>query len=283
MSSLFVIIADLSSPYKKMFEETSVSFSRKPDHMEIKKDWYLSLINFLDRVFYQGRSDTVSGQFERATVKALDEFFMNPVNSDLRSLKGKGLLDWRKYGYNTTGQVEGKYCVELYNCLSKKYRVVNEERKVNTGTGKQRDRAMVVDTLRFISVLPDYNILEYSIGMIKDKKLRELDRELRKIRQIGEKTCSLFLRDTISFYGLDNYLEPRDYDILQPIDTWVHQMAKKLELIPKEMSLAKLQKKRSIITNAALDAGVSPIAFNQGLWYLPTHAVDLLFEQYKKQ
>ena len=87
----------------------------------------------------------------------------------------------------------------------------------------------------------------------------------------------------MSFYDLEKCLvKPSDYDLLQPVDTWVHQMAQKLEIIDEKMSLQELEKKRNLITEAALNAGVSPIEFNQGLWYLPTHAVDLLLEVYRK-
>lgn len=108
----------------------------------------------------------------------------------------------------------------------------------------------------------------------------ELDTELRKIRQVGYKTCSLHLRDTVSFFQLENYLSQPDFDLLQPIDTWVYQMAIKLGIIDAKMTLEKLAAKRHIITEAAKTAGVSPIEFNQGLWYLPTHAVDLLLKEY---
>lgn len=128
MDSLIVKIAELSKPYKKMFEETSISFSRTKDHVEISKNWYLSLINFFDRVFYQGRRDTVSGQFERATVKALDDFFKKQSNQDLRRLNENGLLDWEKYGYDGKEPVPGGYCVELRECLSKKYSITNKKR-----------------------------------------------------------------------------------------------------------------------------------------------------------
>lgn len=282
-SSIIKKIAALSGPYKKMFENTSLSYKKIGSHEKIREDWYVSLINFFDRVFYQGRRDVVSGQFEKATVMALNEFFKTPQNNDLMNLNKNCLLNWENYGYNRKGPIKGAYSVELHKYLKKEYDFVHNEKKITSGTGKQRDRAMVVDSLRYISELPDYNILQYSIGKIKQKKLVELEEELRCIRQIGKKTCSLYLRDTVSFYHLEKYLvKSSDYDLLQPVDTWVHQMAQKLEIIDKKMSLQELEKKRNLITEAALNAAVSPIDFNQGLWYLPTHAVDLLLDAYQK-
>lgn len=283
MKILIKKIAALSGPYKLMFENTSLSYKEVRSHEKIRDDWMLSLINFFDRVFYQGRRDTVSGQFEKATVMALKDFFKTPQNNELMSFNKKGLLNWKNYGYNVKGPIEGAYSVELYNCLRKKYDFVHNGKIITSGTGKQRDRAMVVDSLRYLSALPDYNILHYAIDKIKLKKLAELEKELRCIRQIGKKTCSLYLRDTVSFYNLEKCLvKPSDYDLLQPVDTWVHQMAQKLDIIDEKMSLQELEKNRNLITEAALNAGVSPIKFNQGLWYLPTHAVDLLLDAYRK-
>jgi len=277
-------IASLSSFYKKRVFDTAPAFLEERDLKKIKDEWWLSLIYFFDRVFYQGRNDTVSGQFEKATINALKLYFNNPESENLEKLKQKDLLEWVNYGFQKgKSPVEGLYSKPLHECLTKTYDFSHEGKDVTSSTGKQRDRAMVIDTLKFISELPDYNILSYSIKEIKKGKLMELDSDLRNIRQVGLKTCSLYLRDTVSFYSLEKYLSRPDYDVLQPIDTWVHQMAIKLDIIKPKMKLEELASKRCIITNAACNAGVSPIDFNQGLWYLPTHAVDLLLKEYNKK
>lgn len=276
-------ISALSESYKEMVLETAPAFEGENNLKKVLNDWYLSLIFFFDRVYYQGRRDAVSGQFELATIRALDLFFQDPTSSNLRELGKNGFLEWKNYGFLKDAKpVEGKYSKHLYNYLTKTYDFIHEEKEITSHTGKQRDRAMVVDTLKFISTIPDYNILHYSIKQIKEGKIKELDHDLREIRQVGQKTCSLFLRDTVSFYNLESYLSTSDFDVVQPVDTWVHQMAKKLGIIDQDMKLSELVQKRHLIPMAAIKAKVSPIDFNQGLWYLPTHAVDLLLVEYKK-
>ena len=274
-------ISELSDSYKEMVFNAALVFQREKDLDKVLTDWYLSLIFFFDRVFYQGRTDIVSGRFELATIQALDNYFQDRPSDHLGKLAKDGLLNWENYGFRKDLEpLEDKHSTRLHSLLVQKYDIIHEGKKVNSITGKQRDRAMVIDTLKFISTIKDYNILDYSIKEIKKGKIKKLDKDLRSIRQVGKKTCSLFLRDTVSFYELDESLSDSDYDVLQPVDTWVFQMAKKLGMIDKEMKLSELEKNRSLITEAANAAGVSPLSFNQGLWYLPTHAVDLLLDAY---
>lgn len=276
-------IAHLSKYYKELFERSSVSFTKEPNHQKIADDSWLSLISFLDRVYFQGRNDTLSGRYERAMIKALECFFGHQGFDKIRQLEQDGFLYWRYYGYeHKDGTPKRQYSRELYNAIQGSYEFVHEGKNFTYETGKTRDKAMVLDILHFIASLEDLNILRYTIEQIKAHNLSKIDKELRKIHQVGEKTCSMFLRDTVSFYNLDKYLSRTDFELLQPVDTWVHQMAQKIHLIDDTMNIDELKKKRYIITNAAFNAKVSPIDFNQGLWYLPTHAVDLIIEEYER-
>jgi len=284
-------ITELAHNYRTLFEKSSVSFQRKPNHIEIANDWWLSLISFFDRVFFQGRNDILSGRYERATIKALETFFGDTGAEKIKQLENYGYLDWKNYGYyykkSNTRRVhatpcESHYSKALHDCLQNSYKIIHEGKQMIHETGKTRDNAMVISTLQFVVKLKDLNILRYSINKIKAYELPKLDEELRKIYQVGEKTSSLFLRDTVFFYDLKKYLDNEDYEILQPVDTWVYQMAQKLNIIDKDMKIDELKEKRYILTQAAFEADVSPIEFNQGLWYLATHAIDLLISEYER-
>ena len=170
-------------------------------------------------------------------------------------------------------------CSEVKKALNKKYPAVTSNGDLKKiSTGKIRDREMTVDTLNFIYQKLEkykYNILKFTIDRIKNKELKELYNELKKIRQVGEKTASLFLRDVVAVYGLTDQLTNEDHIFLQPIDTWVRQVSTsdKLSLASKESSIEELRKN---IVDVCFKTGVSPIKLNQGMWYLGTHSLELI-------
>lgn len=154
-------IASLAQNYQRMVLNSAPAFLEEKNLDKIKDDWWLSLIYFFDRVFYQGRNDSVSGQFEKATILALRNYFDHPESTSLIDLQRKGLLEWDNYGYQKgKTPVNGLYSELLYGFLNGQYSFTHENKYVKTGTGKQRDREMVIDTLKFVSGLPDQNILK---------------------------------------------------------------------------------------------------------------------------
>ena len=255
-------------------EEETLSFIEEKDKSKILNDWWLSLIFFFDRVFYQGRSDELSGRFERAAIKALTELLGETTQQKLDkllSLKERECLDYKKY----------QECKDLKEkLLTKKYPISQPDGKLkDTSTGKERDREMIVSTLKFIAQdlkENDYSILKHSIQKIEKHKMQELHNELTKIRQIGDKTASFFLRDVVAVFNLTKELEESDYVFLQPVDTWVRQISKKLKLVPDNG--CSDERLKEIIVKTCLDNGSSPIKFNQGIWYLGARSLDVIFK-----
>lgn len=263
-------IEGLYERFLKQFEEKdglSYQYARslyKATRKDIADDWWLSLISFYDRIFYQGRRDTLSSTFERATVEVLEEFFRNDKERKLIELSSQGLLEWENYGYTKGKELTEPYCHDLREALDSK------------STGKGRDKEMVIDTLKFISKLEGFNVLRYTIKRVGSGEIQQHYRELTKIRQIGQKTGSLWLRDIIMTYELKGHLEQQDVELLIPVDTWVKQVSLRLGIVDDAMRAEKISKKIVEICNAN---DICPIRFGAGIWIIGSHSLELLLER----
>ena len=101
---------------------------------------------------------------------------------------------------------------------------------------------MVISLVNFIQFNNEKNILHFLIEQIKSKKIAEAYRSLDGIWSIGPKIASLILRDVVYTYELENYLSDEDYYFLQPIDTWVHNLSKRIELVDRSKIYKAKQK-----------------------------------------
>ena len=136
---------------------------------------------------------------------------------------------------------------------------------------------MVIDSLRLVSQLKRYNhsLIKYTIDNVTNENLSHIYDKVTGIRYVGPKTGSLFIRDAVVIYQLEDYLEDNDYQYVQPVDTWVRQMCEHFGWIEENTKTENVVK---IMTQECKKADVSPLRFNQGLWYLGSHALDLLLE-----
>lgn len=245
--------------YATLMCSETIAFDKGRSWEKVRQDWWYALIFFFDRAFYQGRSDDLSGRFEKATILALDSVVCgsSPAEKLLSLKKLSGWLHREQWKRKQN---------PLWKALSKKYDIGENK---EYGTGRERDREMVLDSLRFVvSDCKDCNILEHSIQQIQNHNIADLSRKLQGIISVGDKIASFFLRDTVFIYNLEVYLKPKDYYYLVPIDTWVRKVADKLGM--------KANAKDIAIT--CQQNGVSPIRFNQGAWYLGSHSLSLLLD-----
>jgi hypothetical protein len=98
MPNLMRKIESLSKDYMKIIEDETLSFTLATgDRYRILNSWWLSLIFFFDRVFYQGRRDEVSGMFGKAAVKALKELLGTTDKERLDKLLSFRDLDCLNY------------------------------------------------------------------------------------------------------------------------------------------------------------------------------------------
>lgn len=218
------------------------------------EDWWEALKFFLTRIFYQGRKDEVSEKVEKKVLEVLGEYFNSPLKRDenFRILMSRDWDELRQHLENEIGK--GKI-------------------------GRGRDVDMVIDTFKFISRIPDKNIVKYSIQMISQGRLKELWNGLQKskskngIKSIGEKIASLYARDLVTVFNLEDKISYKDQKYLQPLDTWVRGVIKKIGIREKDD-----EKIRQKIVEKCQQANQSAIRFNEGAWYIGRHSFDILFE-----
>ena len=274
-------IEGLSQGYWGLVRHTSPAFQETTDLEEIKNNWWYSLIFLFDRTFYRGRSDELSARFEKITINALKKILCEPdekissIDKVLR-LHNQGQLDYTKYGYTTKMEAQG-HSSELKEPLDKKYFFDSTKPKKKSITGRETDREMVIDSLRLVSKLQGYNhsLIKYTIDNVTNENLYHIYDKVTGIRYVGPKTGSLFIRDVVVIYQLEDYLEDNDYQYVQPVDTWVRQMCERFGWVEENTNTEDVVK---IMTQECKKADVSPLRFNQGLWYLGSHALDLLLE-----
>lgn len=212
----------------------------------LERDWYGGLRLFLSDSFYQGRLDEVSERVETAAIGVLNKYFSG---CDISALK----------------------CCDFDSLLQDLLAVIGKGK-----VGKKRDAQMVVGIFRFVSQLQEENLTRYSTAAIERGSIQQLSNELQGITGIGPKISSLYLRDLVDIYDLENRIAPEDLRFLQPIDVWVRRLAGKTGIIGDgQLSDAEIQKE---IVRVCRDLGVSALRFNQGAWYLGKNAFEILIE-----
>lgn len=203
-------------------------------------EWYDALFFFFSKSFYRGRKDEISDKFYERACQTLDEYFW--VEGDLDN-------------FNSS---------EFSKRLLKNY--------VNNSV----DRRMVCETIEFIKKIPGNNIVKYAVDKIKRDKVTDVFEDLKNIYGIGDKLASLYLRDIVFIYTLPKYIKKEYYIYLQPVDTWVKQVANALWIIEPDDNDNEVVSNK--IIKECLRLKVSPLLFNAGAWYCGKHSFKLFFE-----
>jgi len=247
------LVRQIARFYKNYeFELLKERIGDKNDYLKFPKS---ALFFILSYSFYQGRRDEISSIFEERAKTTLESFlgnnnvllYISPRITDKENLRAKykGLYDLLK------------------------------QNKVN----KEGDRLMVISLVNFIQFNNEKNILRFLVDQIKSKKIPEAYRTLDGIWSVGPKIASLILRDVVYIYELENYLSDEDYYFLQPIDTWVHNLSKRIELVDNDKIYGDEAKD---ITDKCFEFGVNPIHYNQGVWYVGSNSLKILLENIDK-
>jgi hypothetical protein len=152
------------------------------------------------------------------------------------------------------------------------------------GVNNHSDRKMILATLEWLNARlaeTGYNIVEYAIREIQNHRLSQLYQKLDDIPYIGDKLASFFLRDVVDIYSLERWVDDRtDAYYLQPVDTWVQQVAQTIGIVSRN---AKPEKVRRAIVLACQRVCVSSIRFNQGAWYVGKHSLDILLKEFGRR
>lgn len=202
-------------------------------------DWYDGLNFFFRKSFYRGRKDEISDVFRERALEVIQEF-------DLRN--------------------------NIHKFKSSEF----EQLLLQKGVNNRVDRRMICQTIELIKDKGGLNIVAYSVGQINSGNVSEMYDELCEIFGVADKIATFFLRDLAIVFDLENSIFSKDYIYFQPIDTWVRQVAERMEIIEKEENNTPTIKEK--IITATLKENVSPLLFNAGAWYIGKHSFDLLFD-----
>jgi hypothetical protein len=247
------LVRQIARFYKNYeFELLKERIKDKNDYLKSPKK---ALFFVLSYSFYQGRRDEISSMFEERAKTALKSFLGN--NNVL---------------LYSSPRINGK------DNLRKRYKRLYDLLKLNK-VNKEGDRLMVISLVNFIQFNNEKNILHFLIEQIKLKKIAEAYQNLDGIWSIGPKIASLILRDVVYIYELENYLSDEDYYFLQPIDTWVHNLSRRIELVNNDKSYKNEEKD---ITDKCFEFGVNPIHYNQGVWYVGANSLKILLKNIDK-
>jgi hypothetical protein len=93
------------------------------------------------------------------------------------------------------------------------------------------------------------------------------------ITQVGPKVAALYLRDLVMLFNLSDSVKDDSAFCLQPIDTWVRKLARKVGIVDEHADDPSIQR---AIVKACAENGIPAFRFNQGAWYLGYNALALL-------
>ena len=230
-------IAKFHIKYRDKYLEDRIK--NKNDYLKSTKEGLFFVLSYS---FYQGRRDEISFKFEERAKRTLNQYFTE--NGDILTISNMRITSKEK--------------------LKKEYKDLNKKLKINK-VNKEADRLMVISLLNLIQSSSQKNILKFIVDKIKSNAVSEAYKTLDEIWSIGPKITSLILRDIVYIYELENFIGKNDYYCLQPIDTWVHKISKKIGLVDKNNIYNKEAKD---ITNKCFELGENPIHYNQGAWYI---------------
>ena len=242
------IIEKLSEIYKSQY----ISDSEYIDQLE-NENGYLALRIFVKNYAYerQGRARA----YPRIAVDCISEYFNNGDSWDIPTEEDAKEI-WMEYK---------KLAKEKYNLVEK-----DEQNQLRIKVNEDRnplnyDKGII----KIMAQNKIKNIALFVLDKFKENKTKNAyDFFVNKVRGIGEKISSFYLRD-IADKGLEKKLlynenEITDLYLLQPIDTWVNQVTK----IVFDQDIKDRAEKQRKIVEICTSAGISTINFNQGAWIL---------------
>jgi hypothetical protein len=214
------------------------------DPASLRTNWWDALRFWFGHSFYQGRSDAVSSMFEQRAIGVIEEALGSTELHALRTLTRDGLVEGGSF----------------------------DERLKTASVPKRLDRLMVMASLTFASSLPDGNIIAYSLARITAGEMDDHFDEFDALPSIGEKVASFYLRDLDFLFDLAEYIPEGGHLLMQPIDTWVAQLAVRMGIIATKENTPGNRRR---IVKACRQAGVDPNRFNVGAWWVGTQRIEI--------
>ena len=214
---------------------------------KLKKNWLDALEFFFHCVFFGGRRDNLSREYKDHTFKIITSFITNDKNLDVEIIR------------------------KIHDKLMEKTPRGNKF--------PEKDRKMVKEILEKLLEIQNNNIVTYTLNYLEKWDLNGIEKiynEIKEIHSIGRKKTTLFLRDLVDIFNLEDlemakqYKEQMHkyqmYKYFQPIDVWVSRVAKHFGI---NSNLNDDDKALQIVKNCLeSEEKVSPIKFNQGAWLM---------------
>lgn len=141
------------------------------------------------------------------------------------------------------------------------------------GVGNNRDRQMVVDIVDLLGKVENHDITSYTLNAVKEGNVDAAYETVSGVYNIGPKKATVYLRDIVCYYDLEKSLQDDQYKYVLPIDTWVFQVGNAIDVLSTD-SKDWERNSTEIVDECGDD--VSPIAFNQGAWYLGRYTFEVL-------
>lgn len=118
----------------------------------------------------------------------------------------------------------------------------------------------------------DHNLTKWASSLAREGRIKHAWDQLVRIRGVGHKIASLFLRDIVYAFGVDeNSVGDKKY--LQPIDRWTKRAAESLAVsIPT--SPKSYWEYAQVLVDVSEQAGVPCALTNSGLWTLGSQLVQ---------
>jgi hypothetical protein len=287
---------------KKILSQNLESLGRKyeREHLSIWKssnlesDCWQALKFFFSHSFMRGRRDELSLEYYEFTIKVLTYYFDSIISDfpdKLKSAKDKNLFrtdcikELKNGKSNSIKHLDFENKIRQENTLIKslttKTKVEIEFHKGNRYTKNiclqnDMDLLMVLDTLNFISFLPNnINIYKHFNDLITGNKIDVAYLELNKLSGIGDKISTFFLRDIAL---INNYnLSKEQIKYVFPVDTWVAQIT--TLIADKQFSALRPNEIKKYFIQNFPENNFSLIA--AGIWYLGFNSLDIAIEYVK--
>jgi len=268
------------------------------DKKVLQNNWWEALKFFFSHSFMSGRRDELSNEYYHFTIKTLEDYFTitneNLEESYERLKKQKDYFDKecilnfkmgkkmdkranslnKKHEDDFNKEIAEKNPIVKLLITQKEVKVKwdNETYEKEVLLGNDADVMMVLDVLKFISDDEKKNIYNYLRNMIANREVKSAYRELTKMRAISDKIATFIIRD-IGLLNPEIKIADKDYKLAFPVDTWVIQIARKLDCNNKNIK----EIKNYLIENCK-KSHIDPLKFAAGLWFLGFHSLDILLE-----
>jgi len=283
------------------------TYLKKWNQEKLQKDWWHALKFLFNHSFARGRRDELSDEYQAFTVEALKSHFSideNESDSAYEKLKKNKrefdkacILRFKRENGLKKNENSLKKYDDFFKDVAEKNKVVKPlitKRRIDKDwqgksfaepkeifLGNDKDLMMVLDVLNFITKDESHkNSFNYVRNAIRSKGVEAVYSELKGIEFIGDKIAALIIRDVLLSKPRLQITEDECTYAFR-VDTWVKQLAKKLDF--KDDGKNENIVIKEYLINKCQNLGIDPLYFAQGLWCVGSNSLDILLRIIEKK